>query len=122
MAKKKLTKEIDPKDGNILTITEVATNTKMVFDFGKLPSSIQKKFGPFGFSSKLGDAAAGKAGKDAVDAIQKVHKGLMEENWSVRAPAAPKVSKKEINEKIDGMSAADQKAARALLEKLGMVI
>jgi len=86
--KKKLSKGIV---GNVLTITESITGTTLTFDAGTLPESIQKNLMPYGLSQKLGDAAAGREGKDAVDAINKVWEGLLKGDWSVRAPAAPKI-------------------------------
>jgi len=116
---RKLTKSIE---GNVLTITEAETQETLSFDFSTLPSSIQEKFGPFGMGHKLGDAAAGKHGQDAVDSINKVWEGLMAENWSVRAPAAPKITKKELNNKIAEMDPEEAAAAAALLAKLGVTL
>lgn len=120
MAKKekKLTKVIE---GNIVKITEVTTGKAMEFDFAKLNADIQKKFGPFGLSHKLGDAAAGCSGQEAVDSIQKVWEGLMAGNWAVRAPKGESVSMTAIASGIDKLPAAEKKAAQALLEKLGIL-
>lgn len=114
---KKLTKEIA---GNLVNITEGITGKSMIFDFGTLPAEIQAKLGPFGLGHKLGDGAAGKEGAEAVEAIEKVWNGLMANDWSVRAPAGPKVNMKEIEDKIAGLSEDEQAAARALLAKLGV--
>jgi hypothetical protein len=114
---RKLTKEIE---GNILTISEKETGATLTFDFSTLSADIQNKLGVYGLSQKLGDAAAGKSGQDAIDAITKVHEGLASGDWSVRAPAAPKVTKKDIAEKVSSMSAEEQAAANALLAKLGI--
>lgn len=120
MAKgKKLTKEIAD---NVVTITEVTTNTVMKFDFSKLPAEIQKRFGPFGYGHKLGDSAAGKEGEEAIAAIKAVNDGLMKGEWTTRAPAAPKVTKAQLVEKLSGMTEKEQKIARDLLAKLGLVI
>lgn len=115
---KRLSKVIE---GKILTITEGKTGEVMKFDFGKLPKAIQESFGPFGMSHKLGDAAAGKKGQDAVDSINKVWEGLMAGNWSVRAPAAPKVTKKAIIGKLEEMPEGPEKeVAKKLLADLGL--
>ena len=90
---RRLTKTID---GNVLTIAESVTGTEMKFDFTDLPDEIQALFGPFGMSQKLGDSAAGKKGQEAVDSIMKVWEGLAAGNWTVRAPAAAKITKKSI--------------------------
>lgn len=86
---KKLSKAIN---GTVLTVVEAASNTTLNFDFNSLPKEIQAKLGPYGMSQKLGDAAAGKTGKDAVDSINKVWDGLMKNDWTVRAPAAKKAT------------------------------
>lgn len=114
---KKLTKAIME---NEVSITEVEGSVTMKFNFNSLPKSIQEKLGPFGLGHKLGDAAAGKSGEDAVKAIQVVWEGLMKGDWSTRAPAAPKVSKASLNEKLSTMSDKEQKIARDLLAKLGL--
>jgi len=119
MAKgKKLTKEIK---GTVLTINELSLPKTMAFDFSKLPAEIQAKLGPFGYASKLGDAAAGKAGQEAVDSIMKVQNGLMAGDWSVRAPAAEKVSKKDVKAKFEALSPKDQEKYGGLLKQLGLL-
>lgn len=120
MAKKakKLSKEII---GNVVKITEVITGKVMEFDAGKLPADIQKKLMPFGLNHKLGDAAAGCAGQEAVDSIEKVFEGLMAGNWAVRAPKGESVSMNAISAGIDKLPPKEAEAARALLIKLGVI-
>lgn len=120
---KKLSKVIE---GNVLTITDGTTGTVLTFDAGSLPADIQKKLMPYGLSQKLGDAAAGKEGKEAVDSINKVWEGLMKNDWTTRAPAAEKVNKKDIAEKFAALDPKmkailmkDEKTA-ALLASLGV--
>jgi len=114
---KKLTKEIN---GSVITIKEVVTGAEMVFNFMDLPTGIQDKFGPCGLGHKLGDAAAGKSGQDAVNAINKVWKGLLANDWSVRAPAGEKITKKSVLEKVSALSPVEQEAAKELLARLGL--
>ena len=106
---KKLSKSIE---GTVLTITESTTNTVIKVDFAELPDNIKANLGPYGLSQKLGDAAAGKEGKEAVDSIMKVKEGLERGDWSVRAPAAEKINKKDIVDKFNAMAPA-QKAVLA---------
>lgn len=113
---KKLAKEIE---GSVVTIT-VEGGTPMQFDFASLPKDIRVKFGPFGLGHKLGDAAAGKSGAEAEEAITKVWEGLMAGDWTTRAPAAPKLTKKNIAENLGNLSEDEAAAAKALLEKLGI--
>lgn len=113
---KKLSKVIE---GNVLTIAESVTGAKLVFDADKLPAAIKANLMPYGLSQKLGDAAAGRSGQDAVDAINKVWDGLMKGDWSTRVPAAEKVTKKGIFDKVEAMPDGKEKdLARKLLEKL----
>ena len=119
MAAKRLSKTIV---GNVVNVTEVESGEKREYDFKKLPQDIQEKFGPFGLSHRVGDSAAGKKGKDAVEAMDKVWSGLMEGNWTVRAPAGEKLTKKALTDRVDQMSPKDQKAAMELLKKLGVAI
>jgi hypothetical protein len=119
MAAKRMTKVVE---GTVLKIKEIESNTDRVYDFAKLPPDIQTKFGPFGLSHRIGDAAAGKKGKEAVEAMDKVWKGLIEGNWTVRAPAGDKLTKKGLMDKVDLMSPKEQAAARALLQKLGLAV
>mgnify|MGYP003973610843 CR=1 FL=1 len=109
-------------DGSILTITEALTETEMKFDFSELPAEIQSLFGPFGMSQKLGDSAAGKKGQEAVDSIMKVWEGLKAGNWTVRAPAAAKITKKSILGAYEDLPDGKEKTAAAeLLKKLGII-
>jgi len=117
--KRKLSKSIV---GNVLTIVEADTNTTMTFDAGKLPEAIQANLMPYGMSQKLGDAAAGKKGQVAVDSINKVWEGLMKGDWSVRAPAAEKISKNDILATYNDMAEGKEKVIfKGLLEKLGVL-
>lgn len=113
---KKLAKEIE---GSIVKIS-VEGGAPMEFDFASLPKDIRVKFGPFGLGHKLGDAAAGKSGAEAEESITKVWEGLMAGDWTTRAPAAPKLTKKNIAENLGNMSEDEAAAAKALLEKLGI--
>ena len=113
---KKLAKEIE---GSIVKLS-VEGGAFKEYDFAVLPKDIRQKFGPFGLSHKLGDSAAGKSGADAEAAIDKVWEGLMAGDWTTRAPAAPKLTKKNLVENLGGMSEEEQAAAKALLAKLGI--
>ena len=115
---KKLAKEIE---GHLVKIT-VQGGSEMVFNFDDLPTDIQDKLGPFVLGHKLGDAAAGKDGDEAVEAINKVFEGLKGGDWSVRAPAGPRVSVKALADKVSTLDPASQDAARALLTSLGVKI
>lgn len=119
MAAKRLSKVIE---GKVVKVTEVESGEAREYNLALLPLDIQDKFAPFGLSHRIGDAAAGKKGKEAVEAMDKVWNGLMEGNWTVRAPAGEKLTKKALTEKVDQMSPKDQKAARELLKRLGVAV
>lgn len=113
---KKLSKVIE---GTVVTLT-VDGFAPVSYDFVTLPEDIQAKFGPFGMGHKLGDSAAGKEGQEALDAIAKVFAGLESGDWTVRAPAAVKVSLSDIKANLANLSDAEREQAQALLASLGM--
>jgi len=116
---RKLTKEVE---GTTITLDVVSVGTKLVFSLDQFNDDIQQKLSMYGISQKLGDAAAGKDGQEAVDAIQKVADGLIAGDWTIRAPAAAKVTKAQINDNLSNMSEKEQVAAKALLAKLGISV
>jgi len=119
---KKLTKDLVTKPGTVIITVTDGEKGAMEFDFSQLPPKIQKAFGPFGLGHKLGDSAAGRKGVDAEAAITKVWDGLMEGNWSVRAPAQPKVAISTIVNNLDKLEGAEKDTAKALLKSLGISI
>ena len=119
---KKLTKDLATKPGTVIITVSDGEKGAMEFDFSLLPPKIQKSFGPFGLGHKLGDSAAGRKGKDAEEAIKKVWDGLMKGDWSVRAPAQPKVAISTIVGNLGKLEGAEKETAEALLRKLGISI
>ena len=123
MAKeKKLTKDLTTKPGTVIITVAGGEEGAMEFSFGELPEAIQTKFGPFGYGHKLGDSAAGRTGKDAEAAIIKVNNGLMQGDWSVRAPAAPKLNIAELAANFEKLSPKEQTVAKKFLSSLGLAI
>ena len=117
--KKKLSKVVE---GSVITIVEAVTGTTLKFDVNTLPEAIQTNLKYHGASQKLGDAAAGREGQEAINAINKVWEGLAKGDWSVRAPAAEKVSIKDLAGKVAAMAdGKDKKMAEELLRKLGIL-
>lgn len=116
---KKLSKVIE---NGILTIKESITNSTLTFDPAGLTDEIKKNLMYHGLSQKLGDAAAGREGKDAVDSINKVWEGLVKGDFTIRVPAAEKVSKKSILDKFNAMPEGKEKdRAAAALKALGLM-
>ena len=121
MAAKKLKKDLSTHPLVKITVAE-GNAGEMTFDFTQLPAEIQTQFGPFGAGHKLGDSAAGKAGVEAEEAIKATWQGLLEGKWTVRVPASPKVSTKEVAANFDKLSDKEKKTAQALLASLGIKI
>lgn len=118
---RKLTKEIKYEDGGAVIIAVVnGEKGAMTFNFSDLPEDIQQRFGPFGLGHKLGDAPAGESGIEAEKAIQTVWDGLVKGNWSVRAPAAPKIDKKAVTARFQNMDDAKRLEALETLKTMGI--
>lgn len=117
-SRKKLSKAIE---GTIVKITALGGDKgEMSFDFSDLPEKIQDALGPFGLGHKLGDAAAGRTGKEAEEAIAKVWEGLVAGDWSVRAPATPKIAISTIASNLEKLSDEEKEKAMAALAALGI--
>jgi hypothetical protein len=107
--------------GTVIIITERLTGVTLELDGAMLPQTIQEKLMPFGLASKLGDAAAGKEGQEAIDAIQKVFDGLAAGDWTTRVPAGEKITKNTLMDKYNAMPDGKEKTmAKKLLESLGL--
>ena len=120
--KKVMTKDLAKYPGK-LAITVLDTEIgEMVFDPTDLPQEIQDRLPAFALNHRLGDAAAGKSGQEAVDAINKVWEGMLANNWSVRAPAAKKINVSTIMSNIDKLPADEQEKVRASLAAIGITM
>ena len=114
---KKISKVIE---GHVLTIT--AGETVMKFDIKNYSPAIRAHLEMHGLSQKLGDAAAGAENTaEAVEYINKVNEGILKGDWSTRAPAGEKVSKKGILEKYEALNEKEKAMAAPLLKKLGLI-
>jgi len=119
--KKVLTKDFKKVPG-ALVLTVVGVDGEMVFDPKELPENVQEQLPAFALGHKLGDAASGKSEQEAADAINKVWEGMMAGDWTVRAPAAKKISIKSITENLGNLDADAQEAAKAALAALGITL
>lgn len=116
--KKKLSKVFEE---NILVITEGSTGTVIRCDLDAMPDNVKAWLVKHGFSQKLGDAAAGKEGAEAVEAIQKVYEGLSKGDLTVRAPAGEKITSKSLVQQYNDMEDGPEKVVfKGLLTKLGI--
>ena len=110
-------------EGNVVTINAIGGEKgAQTFDVTELPEAIQEAFKGFGLSHKLGDSAAGLSGVEAEAAIQKVWDGLKAGDWTVRAPALPKVKMADVKNALANMSPEDAEKARALMAQMGITI
>lgn len=117
---KKLTKTIE---GTVVTIEAIGGEKGAVaFDVAELCEEICQSLIAFGAASKLGDAAAGRSGKDAEDAIQKVWDGLVKGEWTVRQAALPKVKMADVKNALANMTPEDAEKARALMAQMGITL
>lgn len=119
---KRLNKDLVKMPGKLCITVIGGKDGEMVFDPTKLPDKIKAMLPAFAISHKLGDSAAGRQGVEAEAAIKKVWEGMMAGDWSVRAPAQPKVAVNDIAQNFDKLSAAEKKAAAPLLKALGIDI
>lgn len=119
MAKtRKLGKTVDYTTG-IVAFTVLSIGESLNCDSTQLPEEIKAKLIPLAISHRIGDAAAGRDGQDALDSMTKVWKALLSGDFSVRTPASG-ITKASITEKLAGLDENEAAAAAALLEKLGI--
>jgi len=113
-------------DGTVSLTIIGGTKGIMTFNPAELPDSIKEKLLPFSVAKKLGSqgACAGKDGIQAEEAVLKVWEGLRNGDWSVRAPAAEKITvkKNDILANLQAMSEGDRNAAMAALKALNIKI
>lgn len=118
---KVLTKDLKTSPGSLI-LTVVGVEGTVTYNPADLPENVQTELPVFALSHKLGDAASGKSGQEAADAIAKVWEGMIAGNWSVRAPAAKKVSLSTIADNLKDLSVEEQEKAKASLAALGIIL
>jgi hypothetical protein len=105
----------------VVTVKVLSTGAELICDAKTLPEEIRQKMITLGISHRIGDSAAGQDGAEALASMEKVWKGLVAGDFSVRAPAAKAgISMADIQAKLAGLTGRDAAAAAALLEKLGI--
>ena len=119
--KKVLTKDLKSVPGS-LVLTIVGVEGSITYNPNDLPVEVQENLPAFALSHKLGDAASGKSGTEAAEAIGKVWEGMLKGDWTVRAPAAKKISVTSIIENLGNLGADEQEKARAALAALGITL
>ena len=119
MAKtRKLQKAVNYETG-VVTMTVISTGAKLEMDTKKLPKDVQAKLVPLAINHRVGDAAAGRDGEEALKSMAAVWDALMSGQFTVRTPAAG-LNKAKITEKLESLKGPEAAAAKALLEKLGI--
>ena len=122
---KKIKAWFEGDDQEIVCMEVVDGNRGVLrFDTKDLPDAIKSKMIPFATLKKLGSqgACAGKKGKEAEEAIEAVWASLLNGDWTLRQPAQPKVTIKNITANMAELSADEQTIARELLARLGLKI
>jgi len=85
-----------------------------------LPQDMRDKLASYGACARLLGSVAGRDGKDAVAAIGKAWKELLDGAWKPRQPKAAKISTDDLAASINQLPADEQDAARTLLGKLSV--
>lgn len=118
---RKLQKEVD-YDNGVVKIKVISIDKTLECNVAELPKEISAKLIPLAINHRIGDAAAGRDGDEAFESMEKVWNALKSGDFTVKAPAGAKLpSKKAISDNLSNLSDAEQKKARALLEKIGLV-
>ncbi|RLC74773.1 MAG: hypothetical protein DRJ03_31365 [Chloroflexi bacterium] len=117
MSVKKLDKV--PKDNGV-EITVVSTGQSGFYSVDELSPDIQRKLMIHGLSQVLGDAAAGRDGEDASEAIQRRWETLKSGEWTAKRAAAPKLSKAELERRLAGLEDDERQAIIDALAKVGI--
>jgi hypothetical protein len=119
---KRLKKDLATDPGKLIIEVIGGSLGARTFDPSTLPENVKDQLPAFALSHKLGDAAAGKSGIEAEEAITKVWEGLVAGDWSVRAPAQPKVAVSAVIENFKNLSDKEKATAKVLLETLGIPV
>lgn len=116
---RRLEKTVDYENGTV-KFTVVSTGQDLVCDTKLLPAEIKAKLIPLAISHRIGDAAAGADGVEALTQMQKVWEGLCAGNFTIRTPAKKGLDVAAIKTLIQTLSGKEATAAAALFEKLGI--
>jgi hypothetical protein len=119
---RKLEKDLATMPGKVIIKVLGGSGKDLIFDPADLNEDVRGKLIPFGLGHKLGDSAAGREGMDAEEAILKVWEGLVSGDWTVRAPAQPKISLKELAANFQNLPDELRPQALEMFAQLGIKI
>lgn len=119
---KKISKRIG--DDGVLTITEATTGRSLTMDINTLSDEIKLLARNHGILQKVGDAAAGSSGDEAVAAMSEVIENLKAGAWNnaTHGPSGPRFSKKDIQEKMATLPADKAAELADLFKKMGITL
>ena len=92
----------------------------MTFTHADLPQSVQVKLPSAGLARQLSNAASGKRGAEAEEAMTKLYEAFKKGEWTCRQPAQPKISLSTVQENFKKLSPEEQAVAKQLFEKFGI--
>ena len=117
MSAKKLDKRVDD---NGVNITVVSIGEGGYYNVDELSDDIKRRLMIHGLSQVLGDAAAGRDGQDAKEAIERRWETLKSGEWTAKRAAAPKLSKAELERRLAGLEDDERQAIIDALAKVGI--
>jgi TPR repeat protein len=111
---RRLDKDLSTFPGKVAITVLGGSQGRMIFDPADLPGKIRENLIPFGLGHKLGDAAAGKSGTDAEEAILKVWEGIKSGDWTVRPHGGRNISPEALKWLRSAADHGDAEAQRRL--------
>lgn len=114
---KKVSKSVE---GLVLTIK--AGEIEKVYSAEGFSDDVKRNLMMHGLSQKLGDCFAGKETDEGVALADKTYEALQKGEWTMRMPAAEKITKKQVVEAFANLSEEELAIARSLglLEKFNI--
>ena len=110
MAKKQKVAVVD----GILTVEYPTLGKKFVADLTKYSDGIRQQAMDHGFKQKFGDAASGKTATEKYEMVQRIHAGLLEDQWELTS--TPDMSGIVV-EAVCRLKKLKEAAVRAAIEK-----
>ena len=116
---RKLEKAVDYAKG-IVEVKVLSIGKSLVCDVAELPKEILKKLIPLAISHRIGDAAAGRDGDEALASMTKVWEGLKAGDFTIRKAAKKGITKEDLSERMAALSGKDATVAAEIMKKLGI--